>query len=61
MYKILVDIKDRHVVEHKRFFITLLKTMTDRSRIIIVEKVLKNRNIKLERYIPAQINRLNHK
>lgn len=61
MYKILVDLKDRHVVEHKRFFITLLKTMTDRSRIIIVEKVLKNRNIKLERYIPAQINRLNHK
>lgn len=61
MYKIFVDLKDRYVVEHKRFFTRFLKSMTGKSRIIIVEKLLKNRKIKLERYIPAQINRLNHK
>ena len=61
MYKILGESKDRYVVKHKRFFTRLLKTVIHKSRIILVEKLIKNGNTKIERYIPAQINRLNHK
>lgn len=61
MYKILGESKDRYVVKYKRFFTRLLKSVRNKLRINIVEKLLKNGKIKIERYISAQINRLNHK
>ena len=67
MYKILVEYKDRYIVTHKRIFTTLsllLKNMTHKSRIILVEKRVKIKHewvTIIERYIPANINRLNHK
>jgi hypothetical protein len=60
MYKILGELKDKYVVKHKTYF-KLLKSIIDKSRIVIVEKLLKNGKTKVERYIPAQIKRLNHK
>ena len=61
MYKILVELKDRYIVKHKRFFTIILKSMKHKSRILRVENELKNKNVKIERYLSAQINRLNHK
>jgi hypothetical protein len=60
MYKIFLFLKDRFLVKHKGFFTGLLKSMIDKSRLIRVEKLLKNNKIKIEWYIPGMINRLNH-
>jgi hypothetical protein len=60
MYKILVELKDRYIVKRESFFTILLKSVTHISRMIRVEKLLKHGKIKMERYIPAMINRLNH-
>jgi hypothetical protein len=60
IYKILSEGKDSYVVKYKRIFTTYLKSMTHKSRIKIV-KYRKNGQNTIKRYIPAYINRLNHK
>jgi hypothetical protein len=60
MYKILVELDDRYIVMRKGFFTILLKGMIHISRIIRVERLLKNGKIMKARYIPAMVNRLNH-
>ena len=59
MYKILVELKDKYTVKSKDV-LTKFKSLVNKSRILKYWKSIKGEYI-LERYIPSQVNRLNHK